>query len=71
MIDQKRKQCHLCFKVICAPKVSNCGKYLTLLVTVLFSRGEWLRLLMLLKTGLQRKICSVKLLQISKNTFQH
>ena len=37
MIDQKRKQCHLCFKVICAPKVSNCGKYLTLLVTVLLA----------------------------------
>ena len=71
MTDQKRKQCHLRFKAICDPKASNCGKYLTLLVTVLFIREEWLRLHTLLKTGLQRQICSKKLLQISKNTFQH
>ena len=71
MTDQKRKQCHLRFKAICDPKASNCGKYLILLVTVLFSREEWLRLLTLLKTGLQKQICSEKLLQISKNTFQH
>ena len=71
MIDKKRKQCYLRFKVICGPKASNCGKYLILLVTVLFIREEWLRLLMLLKTGLPRQICSGKLLQITKNTFQH
>ena len=28
MIDKKIKQCYLCFKVICCPKASNCGKYL-------------------------------------------
>ena len=54
MIDQKRKQCHHRFKVICGPKASNCGKYLILLVTVLFITEEWLRLLTLLKTGLQK-----------------
>ena len=71
MIDKKRKQCRLRFKAICGPKASNCGKYLILLVTVLFTREEWLRLLMLLKTGLPRQTCSGKLLQITKNTFQH
>ena len=71
MIDKKRKQCHLHFKAICGPKASNCGKYLILLVTLLLIRKEWLRLLMLIKTGLPRKICSDKLLQILKNTFQH
>ena len=71
MIDQKRKQCHLRFKAICGLKASNCGKYLIFLVTVLFIREEWLRLLTLLKTGLLRQISSEKLLQISKNTFQH
>ena len=70
-IDKKRKQCHLRFKAICGPKVSNCWKCLILLVTVLFIREEWLRLLMLLKTGLPRQTCSGKLLQITKNTFQH
>ena len=57
MID-KKKQCHFPFKSICGPKASNCGKYLVLLVTVLFIREEWLYLLMLLKTGLLRQICS-------------
>ena len=71
MIDKKRKQCHLRFKAICGPKTSNCGKYLTLLVTVLFIREEWLCLLKLLKTGLPRQICFEKLLQIRKNTYQH
>ena len=71
MADQKRKQCHLRFKAICGRKASNCGKYLIFLVTVLFIRDEWLRLLTLLKTGLLRQISSEKLLQISKNTFQH
>ena len=71
IIDKKRKQCNLSFKAIWGPKASNCGKYLILLVTVLFTREEWLRLLMLLKTGLPRQICSEKLLQIRKNTFQH
>ena len=71
MIDQKRKQCHLRFKAICGLKVSNCGKYLIFLETMLFIREEWLRLLTLLKTGLLRQISSEKLLQISKNTFQH
>ena len=71
MIDKKRKQCNLRFKAICGPKASNCGKYLILLVTVLLIREEWLRLLMLLKTGLPSQICSDKLLQIRKNTFQH
>ena len=71
MIDQKRKQCHLRFKAIYGIKASNCGKYLIFLVTVLFIREEWLRLLTLLKTGLLRQISSEKLLQISKNTFQH
>ena len=70
MID-KKKQCHLCFKAICGPKASNCGKYLILLVTVLFMREEWLRLLILLKTSLRRQICPEKLLQIHKNTSQH
>ena len=51
--------------------MSNCGKYLILLVTVLFIREEWLRLLMLLRAGLPRHICSEKLLQIRKNTSQH
>ena len=71
MIDKKRTQCHLHFKAICGPKASNCGKYLILLVTLLFIRKEWLRLLMLIKTGLPRQICSEKLLQIRKNTSQH
>ena len=72
MIDQKRKQCHLRFKAIYGLKASNCGKYLIFLVKVLlFIREEWLRLLTLLKTGLLRQISSDKLLQISKNTFQH
>ena len=71
MIDKKIKQCHLCFKAICGPKASNCGKYLILLVTVLFIREEWLRLLTLLKTGLPRQICPEKLLLIRKNTFRH
>ena len=70
MIDKKIRQYHLYFKAICGPKASNCGKYLILLVTVLFIREEWLRLLMLLKTGLPRQVCSKKLLQISKNIFQ-
>ena len=60
MIDKKRKQCNLRFKAICGPKV-----------TVLFIREEWLRLLMFLKTDLPSQICSEKLLQIRKNTFQH
>ena len=38
---------------------------------MLFIREEWLRLLTLLKAGLLRQISSAKLLQISKNTFQH
>ena len=71
MIDQERKQCHLRFKAICGLKASNCGKYLIFLETMLFIREEWLRLLTLLKTGLLRQISSEKLLQISKNTFQH
>ena len=71
MIDKKRKQCNLRFKAICGPKASNCGKYLILLVTILFTRKEWLRLLVLLKTGLPRQICSKKVLQICKNAFQH
>ena len=71
MIDKKRKQCPLRFKAICGPKASNFGKYLILLVTLLLIRKEWLRLLMLIKTGLPRKICSDKLLQIRKNTLQH
>ena len=49
MIDQKRKQCNLYFKAVCGLKASNCGKYLVFLVTVLFVREEWLRLLTLLK----------------------
>ena len=69
MIDQKRKQCHLRFKAIYGIKASNCGKYLIFLVTVLFIREEWLRLLTLLKTGLLRQISSEKSLQISKTTF--
>ena len=69
MIDQKRKQCHLRFKTICGLKASNCGKYLIFLVTILFIREEWLRLLTLLKTGLLRQISSEKSLQISKTTF--
>ena len=69
MIDQKRKQCHLRFKTICGLKASNCGKYLIFLVTILFIREEWLRLLALLKTGLLRQISSEKSLQISKTTF--
>ena len=72
MIDKKRKQCNLRFKAICGPKASNWGKYLILLVTVLFIREEWLRPLMLLKTGLLRQICFEKLLQIRKKHFnQH
>ena len=70
-IDQKRKQCHLRFKAICGLKASTSGKYLIVLVIVLLIREEWLRLLTLLKTGLLRQISSEKLLQISKNTFQH
>ena len=50
-------------------KASNCGKYLIFLVTVLFIREEWLRLLVLLKTGLLRQISSEKLLQISKKNW--
>ena len=71
MIDKKRKQRYLRFRPVCSAKVNNCGKYLILLVTVLSFREEWLPLLMLLKTGLPRQICSKKLLQIRKNTFQH
>ena len=71
MTDQKRKQCHLRFKTICGRKASNCGKYLIFLITVLLIKEEWLRLLSLLKTGLLRQTSSEKLLQISKNTFQH
>ena len=71
MFDKKRKQCHFRFKAICGPKASNCGKYLILLVTRLFIREEWLRLLMLLKIGLPRQVCSEKILQIRKNTSQH
>ena len=71
MIDQKRKQCHLRFKAIYGLKAINCRKYLIFFVAVLFIREEWLRLLTLLKTGLPRQISSEKLLQISKNTFQH
>ena len=71
MIDQKKKQCNLRFKVICGFKASNCGKYLIFLVTVLFIREEWLHLLTLLKTGLLTQISSEKLLQINKSTFQH
>ena len=71
MIDQKRKQCHLHFKAIYGLKASNFEKYLIFLVIVLFIREEWLRLFNLLKTGLLRQISSEKLLQISKNTFQH
>ena len=55
MTDKKRKQFHLCFKAVCGPKTSNCGKYLILLVTVLFIREKWLHLLMLLKTGVPWK----------------
>ena len=71
MIDQKRKQCHLRFKAIRGIKTSNCGKYLIFLVTILFIREEWSRLLTLLKTGLLWQISSEKLLHISKNTFQN
>ena len=71
MIDKKRKQCNLRFKAICGPKASNCGKYLILLVTILFIKEEWLRLLMLLKIGLLRQVWSEKLLKIRKNTSQH
>ena len=52
-----------------AIKASNYGKYLIFLVTVLFIREEWLRLLVLLKTGLLRQISSEKLLQISKKNL--
>ena len=71
MIDYKRKQCHLPFKAICYLEGSTSGKYLIFLVTVLFFREEWLRLLTLLKAGLLRQISSEKLLQINKNTFQN
>ena len=71
MIDKKRKQYNFRFKAICGPKTSNCGNYLILLVTVLLIREEWLCLVMLLTTGLPRQICSEKVLQIRKNTFQH
>ena len=60
MIDQIRKQCHLWVKAICGLKGSNCGKYLVFLVTVLFIREEWLRLLTLLKTGLLGQTSSKK-----------
>ena len=70
-IDQKRKQCHPFFKTLCDLKESNRGKYLIFLVTVLFIRGEWTRLNTLLKAGLLRQVSSEKLLQVSKNTFQH
>ena len=70
-IDQKRKQCHPFFKTLCDLKASNCGKYLIFLVTVLLIRGEWIGLNTLLKTALLRQVSSEKLLQISKNTFQH
>ena len=70
MTEKKRKQCHLRFKAICGPKASNCEKYLILLVTVLFTREEWLHLLMLLKTGLPRQK-SEKSLQIRKHTSQY
>ena len=71
MIDQKRKQRHLHFKAICGLKASICWKYLIFLVTVLFIREEWLRLLTSLKTGLLRQTSSEKLSQISRNKFQH
>ena len=71
MIDQKRKQCHLRFKVTYGLKASNCEKYLIFLVKVLFITEEWLRLLTLLKASLLRQISSEKLLQISKYIFQH
>ena len=71
MIDQIRKQCHLWVKAICGLKGSNCGKYLVFLVTVLFIREEWLRLLTLLKTGLLGQTSSKKSLHISKNTCQN
>ena len=71
MIDQKRKQYHPRFKAIYRRKASNCGKYLIFLVMVLFIKEEWLRLLTSSKTVLLRQISSEKLLQISKNTFQH
>ena len=45
MIDKKRKQFHLSFKASCDLKASNYGKYLIFLVTILFIREEWLRLL--------------------------
>ena len=61
MIDQKRKQGHLRFRAICGLKANNCGKYLIFLVTVLFIREKWLRLLTLLKTRLLRQISSEKL----------
>ena len=65
MIDQKQNQCHLWFKAIYSFKAS------IILLPVFFIREEWLRLLTLLKTGLLYQISSEKLLQISKNTFQH
>ena len=72
MIDKKESNAiFVDEKAICGLKASNCGKYLILLLTVLFTREEWLRLLTLLKTGLPRQICPEKLLQICKNTFQH
>ena len=71
MIDQKRKPCHLRVQAIYGLKASNCRKYLIFLLTVLFVTDEWLRLLTLVKTGLTSQTPSEKLLQISKNTFQH
>ena len=70
MIDQERQWRHFLFKAIFGPLVNNWGKRLTLFVTVLFIREEWLILHTLLKTGLSRQFCSGKLLQIGKNTLQ-
>ena len=70
MIDQGRQYRHSLFKAIFGPLANNWGKRLTLFVTVLFIREEWLILHTLLKTDLSRQFCSGKLLQIGKNTLQ-
>ena len=59
------------FRAIRRPKANNWGKWLILLVTLLFTGEEWLSLLTLLKTGLSRQLCSEKLLQIDKNIFNN
>ena len=73
MIDKKRKQCHLHFKATCDPKTSNCGKHLILLVSnsIVYQRRMVTSTYVMLKAGLPRQMCSEKLLQIRKNTFQH